>query len=1843
MIRHKVALVVTLFTLTLLLAQEQLQVGYGVIEADQDTVLPVSSALFSLRLNGILVSEAGVSAVEPIQRGRLFVDSGTPTGLALANPSDLDVEATLILRDALGIVVGQQLIRVPARQHQARFVSELEELGQLPPGSVGSLTFDTTSNQGLAPLTIRQSTNAHMEPLLATLPVVDLDTPSEPAGDPGVRPVIFPHLGAGGGLTTQIILINPISETISGEIRLNSSEGLPLSLLLDGVLGSSFDYELRPNGVLQATLTSDSGVFSGYATVTVAEGTRAPAGTAIFQFRDDRGALISEAGVGVGVPTTRARIFVDNVDTRTGLAVANSGNEATDVSFRLLDLRGQEIETVVRQLPADGHLGIFSDELFEQLPDGFTGMLEIFCQVPLVPVTLKLTINERADPILTTLPVADLTRSGPGRQLVYPQVGFGSGFSTRFILISTDLEAGSSGNLMLVRSSGEELTTVLAGGTASQFRYLTTPGGARSLGTENSVEVAQIHLDPNQLQLTEIVINEGSAVTLNPLVVDVDGIVRDDVPVEMVSLDAQVADSENGQLVGHQAGFSTLTVSAGGALQTATLTVVRVSTGAAGFEINGISEDLSGRLYLSSRARHLVLLAKDLADVPETYAGEDGLPGLVNADKLESRFDSPGSLAFDQAAGSLFVADSQNHVIRFVPLTAAPVLTLAGTGQPGSRDGAAGEATFRSPTGVALDGRGFLWVADSGNHAVRRIDLSAGTVETVAGRAGEPGLRDGEAGEARFDSPTGIAIIRESLAVQLDRELRGEPPTQVRAVVADRGNNALRIVTEDGTVVTVGSAGDEPSGLHLQASPSGSQPANFNDPRGVAVDQVGNLFVSQGDGTLTTVLTTGDIVNAAEPGTFDSRQDVAVGGGGRVLVADSDRSRELTFGAPAITAIEPSEIRIAGGEQVSVRGRNFAPETILVLDGQIIAGVVLNTSTIRFETPALTSGLKTLTLQNRGGIAQAPIDIPPPGLDEISPGHITTVAGGSDFSGDGGPARLANLRAPSSLALDSQGNLYISDTENHRVRKVDPATGVITSVVGTGRPALGPDGRLAVASSLIGPRGIAFDGAGNLYIGQGGRLLRVDAATGILSTIAGTGSQGPVGDGGLALEAWVEPFDTDVDSAGNLYIADAFNARVRRVEAASGIITTIAGTGVHGAAGDGGPATEAQVEAFAVVVDDDGNVYLADRSNDRVRRIDKVTGVIETILGGGTTAEDGRPGTEWVLVGPGSLALDKTGQLFVGSEINIVRLDLTSEQAFRVIGFGSQAADDGVPAADAFVRAAVGLAIDAAGNTYFNEVETNQTFRIDSVTRQLRRVAGRESGVTGDGRAATQAILLEPRGIAIDGDGILYIGEAFNDRIRRVDAQTGRIDTVAGGGHEFPGDGRPANEGVLLTVSAVDLATGTLQTLAGTTGQQLPPGQAEGGPAIDAAVEGVPGLAVDPAGHLYMAEPSLARVRRIDLSSGTINTVAGTGLPGFSGDGGPADQAQLIGPGAVAFDPVGNLLIAGDGRIRRVEALSGVITTLAGTGEVNAIDGDFGPATEAAIGSLLGLVVDPHGNVFLSGSDRIRRIDAGTGIIVTVAGGDRNEPLGDEGPALEASFQGPRGLALDPEENLLVADAARGRIRGIRTPFPLDPCVTEATRPCSGGGAITHNFEFDDGLSDALGGPDLIGTGTVASGEYQFQANQGLELAAAFAGPGNYSMELVFSLERTNGYNKLIDFGELATDDGFYLVDGFIELFRVGRADRQIENNQQVHLVITRREIDDRIILYQDGELVTEHQDPQGLARGQESGRLFFFMDDQATGAEASAGRVERIRIYKGILTAEEVADLFAGGPPPTR
>ena len=617
-------------------------------------------------------------------------------------------------------------------------------------------------------------------------------------------------------------------------------------------------------------------------------------------------------------------------------------------------------------------------------------------------------------------------------------------------------------------------------------------------------------------------------------------------------------------------------------------------------------------------------------------------------------------------------------------------------------------------------------------------------------------------------------------------------------------------------------------------------------------------------------------------------------------------------------------------------------------------------------------------------------------------GTLTTVAGtgGDGFGGDGMPATAARLASPWSTAIDAAGNIFIADTRNNRIRKVTPQ-GVISTFAGDGFPSFHGDGGLATAARLNGPSGVAVDAAGNVFIADthNFRVRKVNPQ-GIISTFAGTGAAAvpsdPVGDGGPATNAIVQgPRGLAIDSAGNVFIADVQNYRIRKV-APNGIITTVAGTGFSGFGGDDGPAIAAQLSfPTGVAVDGTGTLFIADAANARVRKVTP-QGIISTVAGTGGTAFDGDGGpATMAAMGPEGVAVDAAGELLIADTFNhrirkVNALGIISTIAgVSLAGFGG----DGELATSARVNEPSGAVLDANQNLFIADT-SNHRIRKVSPVGVITTVAGNGTpGFSGDNGPATAAQLNGPFGVAVKSDGTLYITDTLNNRVRKV-APDGTITTIAGDGtFGFGGDEGPATAakfrwpvGIVVDASGVVIigdsnnhrirkirSDGSITTVAG-TGTSGNGGI--GGPATSAQLSYPQHLAIDASGRLLIADAQNHSIRRVD-ANGIISNVAGIGFPGFGGDGGPATAARFTVATGVATDAAGNIYIAdrSNHRIRRVNP-AGTISSIAGGSGFPGFGTDGIPAPLARVNSPFGVAVDAAGNVFVADSwnHRVRKI-----------------------------------------------------------------------------------------------------------------------------------------------------------------------------------------------------------------------------------------------------------------------------
>ena len=661
----------------------------------------------------------------------------------------------------------------------------------------------------------------------------------------------------------------------------------------------------------------------------------------------------------------------------------------------------------------------------------------------------------------------------------------------------------------------------------------------------------------------------------------------------------------------------------------------------------------------------------------------------------------------------------------------------------------------------------------------------------------------------------------------------------------------------------------------------------------------------------------------------------------------------------------------------------------------------------------------------------------------IASGQTYTI---SAFAGGGLPASIAgtsaSLYGPRGIAVDKAGNVFFAD--GNTVLRSDAKTGVLTLVAGNGTQGFSGDDGPATSAQLNFPFAVAVDSADNLYIADwnNNRIRRV--SNGVIATVAGNGSIGYSGDNGAATSAQLaEPSGVAVDSSGNLYIADSRNNRIRRVS--NGVITTVAGNGAGGYGGDGGPATAAQLNwPQGVAVDSAGNLYIADTINNRTREVSG--GVIATVAGNGTLGYggDGGPAIGAQLYGPSAIGLDPAGNLYIDGGTTI--REVSNGVITTVAGNGGMGfSGDNGAATSAQLDGPQGVAADAAGNLY---IADTGNYRIRKVSSGAITTAVGGGTSLGDGGPATSAQLNGPPGVAVDSAGSLYIADSRNNRIRRV--SNGMITAVAGNGASgFSGDNGSATAAALQQPSgvAVDsggnlyiadtynfrirkVSGGAITTVAGTG---IGGYSGDGGAATSAQLAGAYGVAVDSGGNLYIADTSNNRVRKV--SNGVITTVAGNGTAGFSGDNGPATSALLNQPQGVAVDTAGNLYIAdlNNNRIRKVS--NGTFSTIAGNG-AGGYSGDNGPATSAQLYEPYGVAADGAGNLYIADtlSNRIRKVSSG--VITTVAGNGAGGFGGDNGSAAGAELYWPQGVAVDSTGNLYIADTINNRIR-LLTPGTL--------------------------------------------------------------------------------------------------------------------------------------------------------------------------------------------------------------
>ncbi len=681
----------------------------------------------------------------------------------------------------------------------------------------------------------------------------------------------------------------------------------------------------------------------------------------------------------------------------------------------------------------------------------------------------------------------------------------------------------------------------------------------------------------------------------------------------------------------------------------------------------------------------LVLAELSVAQLISTIAGTqgDGKPAI------EAQLSGPLGMCID-ASGNIFIADTGNRLIRKIDHSTGVITTVAGNGEQGSAGdgGQATQAQLHEPVGIELDALGNLYISDRTSAVVRKVEASTGVISTIAGIGGAPGF-EGDGGlavNARLNGPRNVCVDEGNNIY----------------IVEESGHRVRKIDYLSGVITTFAGTGNQ--GFYGDGELATS--AQLSYPTDILIDSNGDLIiVDKGNNRIRKVDLSTNIIS-----TIVGNGTTGLGGdNGDALNAELSSPSAITEDVDGNLFIVDSEARVRKVDIVTGIITTIAGSSSGILGFSGDGGPALEA--LLFAPRGLAFDLSgELCIAEYGPFAKGRIRKVDNG------GVISTIAGNGGFSGDGDLANAASLDGPVGIAFDSEDNLLIADASNHRIRKIDNLTGVITTIAGTGIGGFSGDDIPATTAALNYPLGLTLDESDNIYFtdASNSRIRRIDAVSGEITTIAGNGVFGFNGDNLAATATHLNaPSGLAIDVNGDIYFSDTYNNRVRKISAATNLITTIAGDGVFGFGGDDGLATNAQLAQPAGIVLAAGHLYIADKFNQRVRGVDLSTNIISTYAGGGGLQHDGVSPLDTDLGFPTGLTLDPVGNLVITSEIGKVRV-------------------------------------------------------VDNNTNLITTLAGAGGqGFSGDGGPANLA-KMNPSSAAFDAEGNLYVSDSGNDRIRKV-------------------------------------------------------------------------------------------------------------------------------------------------------------------------------------------------------------------------------------------------------------------------------------------------------------------------------------------------------------------------------------------------------------------------------------------------------------------------------------------
>lgn len=1077
----------------------------------------------------------------------------------------------------------------------------------------------------------------------------------------------------------------------------------------------------------------------------------------------------------------------------------------------------------------------------------------------------------------------------------------------------------------------------------------------------------------------------------------------------------------------------------------------------------GLAFDQKGNLYVADNINRSIIRKVTPEGVVSTYAG-NGVQGFANGSLSVAKFSLPTDLIFS-TDGSAYVADNGNHQIRKISTT-GNVTTFAGSLDYGNVDGTGGAAKFNQPYSAVFDKNGNLFVTDEFNHQIRKI-TPQGVVTVFAGN-GEAGFADGTGTAARFNMPMGIVI-----------------DAQDNLYVADYSNNSIRKVTPQGVVTTVAGTGEKGFANGNAAT------AQFDRPRGLALDASGNIYVADYfnyrvrkisvDGIVSTFAGNGSSGYAdglSGKSSFRSVCDVAFGPDGALYASDDldNRIRKIapvSFKAfssvqswPSIAqslAISASSltgnlnILASDGYEVSLSSTSgFASSLNLTPTNGSISSVEIfirisntakpgaNNGTVSFTSsgaqdvvlnltgettpntasPTIMKGIYVSTyasgLKATGVVADADgnlfvADGTNHVIKKISTDGTITVLSGAGTSGFAdGKGTAAKFNYPNGIAIAKNGDLYITDSNNHRIRKVTQ-DGEVTTIAGTGTS--GSLEGAAATAQFYNPCGIAIDIYGNIFVADLNNSKIRKISTDLIVSTVGVGS-------------FNYPSGVAADINGNIYVADQSGQKIKKI-AADGTISIIAGT----SAGylDGNALSSKFNYPSALTVDAEGNIYVSDLNNHMIRKI-LSTGLVVT-LGGSTsiTGSTDGVGTISVFYSPQGLTTDLKGNVYVadGGSGKIRKLS-----AYQMPGlYGIQ----GSPSAK------VDFPVVAAALTNNLVVTGTANLEVSSYVSFSNSLNITPTNGTANFTLSIRTKSTAPVGAIFDTIIVSSLG-----------AEVLRIPV----------------EAYVSPMKSVINFDPIVSTLAGTATSGF-----QDGKGVDARFNTPYGLAIDKNDNLFVADYSNHRIRKI-APDGEVTTYAGTGTKGSAN--GPIATATFNNPQGLVFDAAGNLYVSeyGNNVIRKITP-DGIVSTFVGGSFSGNADGT---GSQALFYNPSMMTIDASGIIYLCdvGNNKIRKITP-EGVVTS----------------LPFYFKNPKGITLDDAGNIYVVDNNNHQIVKI-TPNNEYSVIAGGGSSGADGVGSSAGFYYPSGITRGKDGNFYIVDGL----DYKIRQMTPVGIVTTIAGTG---------------------------------------------------------------------------------------------------------------------------------------------